>query len=199
MRMTADDRGRYRYVDVPALAKLAIGLGRIFAHRPVRLLYVFLEPQAAPPYHSLRIGRNCRVWSNYTRDSDVPLAACSFHELWEDWCAETLHRLARGRHGSTTSLCRGHAAMTICYDGPRHGGPAALRHRVNRRVVCQRRVGPITTGRRFGTPKSGESSIFHALPGLIRHALDNAPHFAETLAGIEPDNWSAAPISRACR
>ena len=33
-----------------------------------------------------------------------------------------------------------------------------------------------------------EATIFHALPGLIRHALDNAPYFAELLGGIEPDS-----------
>lgn len=32
-----------------------------------------------------------------------------------------------------------------------------------------------------------ERSIFHALPGLIRHAIDNAPFFREQLAGIDPD------------
>ena len=38
-----------------------------------------------------------------------------------------------------------------------------------------------------------EAAIFHALPGLIRHALDNAPFFAEHLAGVEAD----AIVSRA--
>lgn len=33
-----------------------------------------------------------------------------------------------------------------------------------------------------------ERSIFHALPGLIRHAIDNAPYCREQLAGIEPDS-----------
>jgi len=33
-----------------------------------------------------------------------------------------------------------------------------------------------------------ERSIFHALPGLIRHAIDNAPFFREHLAGIDPDS-----------
>jgi phenylacetate-CoA ligase len=33
-----------------------------------------------------------------------------------------------------------------------------------------------------------ERSIFHALPGLLRHALDNAPLFASHLAGIDPDS-----------
>jgi phenylacetate-CoA ligase len=32
-----------------------------------------------------------------------------------------------------------------------------------------------------------ERSIFHALPGLIHHAVDNAPFFREHLAGIDPD------------
>ena len=46
-------------------------------------------------------------------------------------------------------------------------------------------------------PEERESSIFNALPGLIRHALDNAPYFAETLAGIEPDNVaSRADLAR---
>ncbi len=36
-------------------------------------------------------------------------------------------------------------------------------------------------------PVERERSIFHALPGLIRHAIDNAPFFREHLAGLEPD------------
>ncbi len=36
-------------------------------------------------------------------------------------------------------------------------------------------------------PDERETSVFNALPGLIRHALDNAPFFAETLAGVDPD------------
>jgi phenylacetate-CoA ligase len=37
-------------------------------------------------------------------------------------------------------------------------------------------------------PNERERSIFHALPGLIRHAIDNAPFFREHLAGLEPDS-----------
>lgn len=33
--------------------------------------------------------------------------------------------------------------------------------------------------------------MFHALPGLIQHALDNAPSLAERLAGIDPDSVSS--------
>jgi phenylacetate-CoA ligase len=32
-----------------------------------------------------------------------------------------------------------------------------------------------------------ERSIFHALPGLLRHAIDNAPRFNARLRGIDPD------------
>ena len=88
MRMTADDPASYRYVDVAALSKLAIGLGRIFAHRPVRLLYLFLEPMAAAaalPFaqHRAELARLVE----HTSESAVPLVACSFHALWEEWCA----------------------------------------------------------------------------------------------------------------
>lgn len=36
-------------------------------------------------------------------------------------------------------------------------------------------------------PIEREVAVFHALPGLLRHAIDNAPGFAERLAGIDPD------------
>ncbi|MEZ5865565.1 MAG: hypothetical protein R3D25_16405 [Geminicoccaceae bacterium] len=42
-------------------------------------------------------------------------------------------------------------------------------------------------------PGERERSIFHALPGLIRHAIDNAPFFREQLAGIEPDSITSLP------
>ncbi len=46
-------------------------------------------------------------------------------------------------------------------------------------------------------PNERERSIFHALPGLIRHAIDNAPFFREHLAGIEPDSvTSRAELAR---
>jgi hypothetical protein len=91
MRAVVEKRERFRYVDVPALAKLAVGLGRIFALRPVRLLYLFLEPaQAAGSAGSLPFAEHraelARV-AEWTRASGVPLVAGSFHELWEDWRA----------------------------------------------------------------------------------------------------------------
>jgi phenylacetate-CoA ligase len=32
-----------------------------------------------------------------------------------------------------------------------------------------------------------ERSMFHALPGLLRHAIDNSPYYAEALKGLDPD------------
>src|SRR3712207_9573522 len=46
-------------------------------------------------------------------------------------------------------------------------------------------------------PVEREAAMLHALPGLVRHALDNAPWFAEQLAGVEPDGiTSRAALAR---
>lgn len=37
-------------------------------------------------------------------------------------------------------------------------------------------------------PAEREQAIFHALPGLIHHALDNTPFFARHFAGVEADS-----------
>ena len=39
-----------------------------------------------------------------------------------------------------------------------------------------------------------EAAIFHALPGLVRHALDNAPGIAGQLNGIEPDRVASPAV-----
>ena len=36
------------------------------------------------------------------------------------------------------------------------------------------------------SPEEREAVLFHALPGLIRHAIDNAPAYRQRLAGIDP-------------
>jgi hypothetical protein len=89
MRAFADRTERFQYVDVPALAKLAIGMGRIFVRRPTRLLYVFLEPAGAAgvlPFAEHR--RELARLAALTAGSAVRLVACSFHELWEGWRRE---------------------------------------------------------------------------------------------------------------
>lgn len=86
MHAVAARAERFRYVDVPALAKLAVGMGRIFAGRPIRLLYIFLEPLDAAntsPFdeHRVELARLIAM----VAESGVKLVACSFHELWQGW------------------------------------------------------------------------------------------------------------------
>ncbi len=76
----------FRHVEVAALAKLAVGIGRIFAGRPVRLAYLYLEPQEgaeAAPFrrHRDELDRLARA----TAEADVTLWPLSFHELWAGW------------------------------------------------------------------------------------------------------------------
>lgn len=107
MRTNVEGRNPFHYVDVAALGKLAVGLGRIFEHRPIRLLYVFLEPVdagALRPFVDHR-AELVRV-TERTQDSAVVLVATSFHELWEEWCAaETPARLRE----IAAQLSRGYA------------------------------------------------------------------------------------------
>lgn len=86
MRAVADRAQRFQYVDAPALAKLAIGMGRIFVGRPIRLLYVFLEPVgAAGALPFLEHRRELARLTAWAEGSAVRLVACSFHELWGAW------------------------------------------------------------------------------------------------------------------
>jgi hypothetical protein len=82
------DAPAFAHVDVAGLAKLAIGLGRIFRNRPVRLLYLFLEPRnpetAIFTAHRAEIARV----DHRLAGSDVGFAASSLHELWQGWCGE---------------------------------------------------------------------------------------------------------------
>jgi hypothetical protein len=86
LRDADGDERAFRHVDVLTLAKLAFGLGRIFAHRPIRLLYLFLEPTTSAHLEPFAAHRAelARLVTE-TRDSGVPLAAVSFEELWRDW------------------------------------------------------------------------------------------------------------------
>lgn len=81
-------RGAFHYVDVGALAKLAVGLGKIFAGRPVRLLYLFLEPEGAAslrPFHRHRAELAGIV--ERTAANNPTLVPMSLHELWSGWLA----------------------------------------------------------------------------------------------------------------
>ncbi|MCB1971332.1 MAG: AMP-binding protein [Geminicoccaceae bacterium] len=51
-------------------------------------------------------------------------------------------------------------------------------------------------------PQERETSIFHAVPGLLRHAIDNTGFYGRLLGGIEPDDvlsrtaLAALPVTR---
>jgi hypothetical protein len=86
LRDQGSRRHEFRHVDVVALAKLAVGLGRIFLGRPMRLLYLYLEPEAAadlPPFRQHRDELERLVEA--TMNADVKLVAMTFHELWAEW------------------------------------------------------------------------------------------------------------------
>lgn len=87
--------GRFRHLDVAALAKQALGLVRIFPDRPVQLLYLFLEPVEAGrwPVFAAHRAELARL-GEQTRGTPVRFAACSFHELWADWADSEEPRLA---------------------------------------------------------------------------------------------------------
>lgn len=82
------DGGSFTHVDVAGLAKVALGLSRVFQHRPIRLLYLFLEPrnpdEAAFAAHRAEIAQVVEGVAG----CDVGFGACSLHELWQGWCSD---------------------------------------------------------------------------------------------------------------
>jgi hypothetical protein len=82
------DGAGFDHVDVVGLAKIAIGLSRIFQRRPVRLLYLFLEPhEPAGTVFAAHRAELARL-GDLVVDGAVSFSAGSLHELWQDWCAE---------------------------------------------------------------------------------------------------------------
>jgi hypothetical protein len=80
--------GLFRYVDAPALLKYAIGLGRTFPDRPVKLAYLFWEPVDAHRFEPFRGHRAELAWLVGSVDgASVRLVAQSFDELWSEWQA----------------------------------------------------------------------------------------------------------------
>lgn len=107
MRHVVNDPQDFRYVDIPALSKLAVGLGRIFVHRPVCLLYLFLEPVGVGhsyPFadHRAELARLTKL----TSASAVTLVALSFHELWAEWRTGAAPAALKA---VATELCRRYA------------------------------------------------------------------------------------------
>lgn len=97
------DAATFRHLDAAGLAKVAIGLGRIFTRRPVHLLYLFLEPPGAvaPAFVAHRAELDRIV--ERTAESGVTLSGSSLHELWAHWCGEDTPASVRA---SATELSR---------------------------------------------------------------------------------------------
>jgi hypothetical protein len=77
---------RFRHVDVPTLAKHALGLGRTFPRRTVTLLYLYLEPPGAaelPPFCLHR--RELDEVRRHVEGSQVGLVTQTFEKLWSEW------------------------------------------------------------------------------------------------------------------
>jgi hypothetical protein len=93
----SDRRHAFRHVDAAALAKLAIGLGRTFSGRPVRLLYLFLEPLVGAELPFFRRHRQeLADLVESTAGGDVLLVPMSFHELWATWQNDAVPPAVRG-------------------------------------------------------------------------------------------------------
>ena len=97
------DAATFRHLDAAGLAKVAIGLGRIFTRRPVHLLYLFLEPPGAvaPAFVAHRAELDRII--ERTAQSGVTLSGSSLHELWAHWCGEDTPASVRA---SATELSR---------------------------------------------------------------------------------------------
>ena len=78
----------YRHVDLGALVKHALALGRTFPERSTTLLYLYWEPLDAEKFeefrhHRAEIGRLAET----LRDARVAFTPQCFASLWQDWSA----------------------------------------------------------------------------------------------------------------
>ena len=79
---------RHRYVDLGALVKHALALGRTFPDRPTTLLYLYWEPVDAERFDEFRRHRaELQDMVEAVRGARIALAAQSFEALWRDWAA----------------------------------------------------------------------------------------------------------------
>jgi hypothetical protein len=80
--------GRYRHVDLGALVKFALALGRTFPERPTILLYLYWEPLNAADFDEFRgHRREAAELAAATGDARVAFDALSFDEMWRQWAA----------------------------------------------------------------------------------------------------------------
>jgi hypothetical protein len=84
-RLRAEPR-RYRHVDLGALIKFAVALGRTFPERLTALLYLFWEPLDADCFEEF--GRHREELSELqeaVKGGRVTFSAISFDSMWRDW------------------------------------------------------------------------------------------------------------------
>jgi hypothetical protein len=76
----------YRHVDLGALVKHALALGRTFPDRATTLLYLFWEPLDAEDFAEFREHRaELETLSEAVQEAGVTFAAQSFEVVWASW------------------------------------------------------------------------------------------------------------------
>ena len=81
-----DQPRRYRHVDLGALIKFAVALGRTFPERLTVLLYLFWEPLDADRFEEFgRHRRELAELQEAVQDGRVTLSAQSFGAMWQEW------------------------------------------------------------------------------------------------------------------
>jgi hypothetical protein len=84
-RLRAEPR-RYRHVDLGALIKFAVALGRTFPERLTALLYLFWEPLDADRFEEFgRHRQELAELQEAVKDGRVTFTAMSFETMWRDW------------------------------------------------------------------------------------------------------------------
>jgi hypothetical protein len=84
-RLRAEPR-RYRHVDLGALIKFAVALGRTFPERLTALLYLFWEPLDADRFEEFgRHREELAELQEAVKDGRVTFTAISFDAMWRDW------------------------------------------------------------------------------------------------------------------
>jgi hypothetical protein len=82
------DPGRQRHLDLGALVKFALALGRTFPERPTRLLYLYWEPLNAAEFSEFRRHREeTGALADAVSNARVTLDAQSFEEICRQWAA----------------------------------------------------------------------------------------------------------------
>lgn len=81
-----EDPRRYRHVDLGALIKFAVALGRTFPERLTVLLYLFWEPLDADRFEEfVRHRQELTELQDAVSDGRVTFSAQSFQSMWRDW------------------------------------------------------------------------------------------------------------------